>query len=191
MQLAPGVPGGGQIMPRITARLCALTAIAALGAPGSAAAVDEGQPAPQFALASLSGDGKVSIAQHRGKVVYVDFWASWCAPCLKAVPALEKLRKEFPASDFQVIAINLDRDLDRAQKFLADHPVGYPSASDPDGKLPEAFGLETMPTSYLIDRNGVVRYVHRGFRAGDEQKIRDHIRALLGPERAVASPEKP
>jgi thiol-disulfide isomerase/thioredoxin len=177
-------------MSRITKRLCALLAGAALAAPQVALGVEEGQPAPQFALASLSGPGKVSVAQHRGKVVYVDFWASWCAPCLKAVPALEKLRKEFPASDFQVIAINLDRDLERARKFLADHPVGYPSATDPDGKLPVAFGLETMPTSYLLDRNGVVRYVHRGFREGDDAEIRKRIRELLGPEKAVASPAR-
>jgi thiol-disulfide isomerase/thioredoxin len=177
-------------MSRITARLCALAAAAALAAPQGASAVEEGQPAPQFAAASLSGNGNVSIAQHRGKVVYVDFWASWCGPCLKAVPAIEKLRQEFPASDFQVIAINVDRDRERAEKFLADHPVGYPSASDPEGKLPAAFGLETMPTSYLIDRKGVVRYVHRGYRAGDEAEIREKIRALIGPERGVASPQR-
>jgi len=175
-------------MSPITMRRCALLAWAALALPGGALAVEEGQPVPQFAMASLSGDGNVSLTAHRGKVVYVDFWASWCAPCLKAVPALEKLRREFPPGDFQVIAINLDRDLERARKFLADHPVGYPSASDPAGKLPEMFGLETMPTSYLIDRSGVVRYVHRGYRAGDEVEIRKRIRELLGPERAVASP---
>lgn len=89
-----------------------------------------------------------------------------------------------------MIAINVDRDPERAQKFLADHPVGYPSAADPEGKLPEAFGLETMPTSYLIDRKGVVRYVHRGFRAGDDAEIRERIRALIGSERAVASPQR-
>jgi thiol-disulfide isomerase/thioredoxin len=161
---------------------------AALLLPLSARAVEEGQPAPQFAAVSLSGQGNLSLSQYRGKVVYVDFWASWCAPCLKAVPALEKLRKEFPASDFQVVAINVDQDPERARLFLADHPVGYPSASDPSGSLPEIFGLETMPTSYLIDRKGVVRYVHRGFRTGDDAQIRERIRALLGPERAVASP---
>jgi thiol-disulfide isomerase/thioredoxin len=177
-------------MSAIAMRLCAIAACAAFCVPHAASAVEAGQPAPQFSVASLSGDGTLSIAQHRGKVIYVDFWASWCVPCLKAVPALEKLRQEFPASDFQVIAINLDQDPERGRKFLADHPIGYPSASDPAGKLPEAFGLQTMPTSYLIDRAGVVRYVHRGFRAGDDVQIREKIRELLGPERAVASPER-
>ena len=88
------------------------------------------------------------------------------------------------------IAINVDREPERAQKFLADHPVGYPSASDPEGKLPAVFGLQTMPTSYLIDRKGVVRYVHRGYHAGDDATIREHIRELLGPEKAVASPAR-
>lgn len=177
-------------MTRITLHLCALVAGAALAVPQGASAVEAGQPAPQFAMASLSGQGNVSINAHRGKVLYVDFWASWCAPCLKAIPALEKLRKEFPESDFQVIAINLDREPEKARKFLEDHPVGYPSASDPGGKLPEMFGLETMPTSYLIDRKGVVRYVHRGFKAGDDAEIRKRIRELLGPEKAVASPAR-
>jgi peroxiredoxin len=178
-------------MTRVVTRLLfGLAALAALPLAQPARAVDAGQPAPQFALASLSGEGNVSIGAHRGKVVYVDFWASWCAPCLKAVPALEKLRKEFPASDFQVLAINLDREPEKARKFLEDHPVGYPSASDPAGKLPEMFGLETMPTSYLIDRKGVVRYVHRGYKAGDDAEIRKRIQELLGPEKAVASPQR-
>jgi thiol-disulfide isomerase/thioredoxin len=177
-------------MTRITPLSFAFAAAAVLAFAPPASAVDAGQPAPQFALASLSGEGKVSIGAHRGKVVYVDFWASWCAPCLKAVPALEKLRKDFPENDFQVLAINLDREPEKALKFLEDHPVGYPSASDPGGKLPEMFGLETMPTSYLIDRKGVVRYVHRGYKAGDDVEIRKRIQELLGPEKAVASPQR-
>jgi peroxiredoxin len=147
--------------------------------PGLAAAVDEGEKAPSFAARSLEGDGNISLAKHRGKVVYLDFWASWCVPCLKAVPAIEELRKELPASAFQVIAVNLDRDLDKARSFLAKHSVGYPSATDPEGRVPEAFGLETMPTSYIIDRDGVVRHIHEGFRPSDIADIRKRIRTLI------------
>ncbi len=142
-------------------------------------AVEIGEHAPQFAIESLSGNGNVSLGAFRGKVVYLDFWASWCAPCLVALPTLDKLRHELPEGQFQVLAVNLDRDLDKARNFLRDHKIGYPSGTDPEGQVAETFELDTMPTSFLIDRNGVVRYVHRGFRKGDIDEIRAQIRKLL------------
>lgn len=144
------------------------------------AALEAGDRAPDFAAPSLTGEGTVELSRHRGKVVYLDFWASWCAPCLKAIPEIEKLRAEFPADELQIIAVNLDTTKKKALRFLDKHPIGYPSASDPKGRLPERFGLETMPTSYLIDRDGVIRYVHRGFQSGDGAKLRQEIGALLG-----------
>jgi peroxiredoxin len=154
----------------------------ALCAP-AASALEPGDPAPKFSAASLSGKERISLSDYRGRVVYVDFWASWCGPCVVSLPAIDELRKEFPPQDFQILAINVDEDVDRARRFLARRPVGYPSASDPAGSLPKLFGLETMPTSYLIDRKGVVRYVHRGFKRGDEDKLREEIRQVLGPRR--------
>jgi peroxiredoxin len=156
---------------------CALSALLLL-AP-AAAAIEAGQPAPAFSAPSLDGKGQRSLASYRGKVVYVDFWASWCSPCLVSLPLLEKLRGEFPAERFQILAVNVDRDPGKAKAFLAKHPVGYPSVSDPEGRLPEVFALETMPSSYLIDARGIVRYVHEGFRAGDVDEIRERIRALV------------
>jgi peroxiredoxin len=147
---------------------------------GTARALDAGDRAPDFAAPNLSGAGTVELSQYRGKVVYLDFWASWCGPCLKAVPAIEEMRSEFPADRFQILAVNLDQKKKKALRFLEKNPVGYPSASDPKGRLPTQFGLETMPTSYLIDGDGVIRYVHRGFKTGDDQKLREEIRALLG-----------
>jgi peroxiredoxin len=148
-------------------------------APPSVLALEEGDRAPAFKLPALEGGGEVSLAQYKGKVIWLDFWASWCPPCLTSLPELERLRKEMPASKFQIVAINLDEKPKKALKFLAKHPVGYPSASDPDGKLPETFGLETMPTSYLIDENGVIRWVHKGFRQGDIDKIRAEASKLM------------
>ena len=142
-------------------------------------AVEIGEHAPQFAIESLTGNGSVSLSALRGKVVYLDFWASWCAPCLVALPTLDKLRHELPKGQFQVIAVNLDRDLEKARKFLLDHKVGYPSGTDPEGQVADTFDLDTMPTSFLIDRNGVVRYVHRGFRKDDVDEIRAQIQKLL------------
>ena len=128
---------------------------------------------------ALGGDGTVSLGAYRGKVVYLDFWASWCAPCQAALPALEQLRKEFPADQFQVIAVNVDQDPEKALRLLEKHKIGYPSAADPEGRLPETFGLKTMPTSYLIDRDGVVRLVHPGFRSSDVEGLRKQIRTLV------------
>ena len=154
-------------------------ALAVLLAPAVGRAADEGEPAPAFAARSLNGDGTVSLGSYRGKVVYLDFWASWCAPCQAALPALEELRKEFPADQFAVIAVNVDQDPEKALRLLEKHKIGYPSASDPEGKLPDAFGLKTMPTSYLIDRQGVVRLVHPGFRTSDVEGLRKQIRTLV------------
>jgi len=164
----------------VAGAVAGLAAAALLVAAAPAAAVESGEPAPLFNAPALEGGGTVSLSEHRGKVVYVDFWASWCPPCRTAMPVLEGLRREFPADAFQVVAVNLDRDRDDALEALEKTPVGYPSASDPDGRLPEQFGVGTMPTGYLIDRSGVVRYVHEGFRRGDGDRLREEIRALLG-----------
>jgi thiol-disulfide isomerase/thioredoxin len=145
----------------------------------AASAVGPGEPAPAFSAPALGERGQRSLASYRGKVVYVDFWASWCTPCLTSLPLLEKLRGEFPPEQFQILAVNVDREPEKAKAFLARHPIGYPSISDPEGRLPEVFEVETMPTSYLIDSRGIVRYVHEGFRAGDVDGIRERIRALI------------
>ena len=141
-------------------------------------AIEPGEKAPNFRASRLDGSGTLGLSDYRGKVVYVDFWASWCAPCLKAIPALESLRGEFPASKFQILAVNVDKKTKKALKFLAKQNVGYPSVSNPRGDIPGKFDLETMPSSYLIDQNGVVRYVHKGFRDGDLDVIRKEVRRI-------------
>ncbi len=168
---------------RLRARGFLLLAVvpALLAAPSHA--LGEGDRAPRFQAKALEGEGHVSLEQYRGKVVVVDFWASWCPPCLTAMPALDGLRKEFPSSQFQVVAINVDSDPDKGRAMLRRLEVGYPSASDPEGRLPERFGVGTMPTSYLIDRDGVIRHVHEGFRRGDVDPLRARIRALVAEER--------
>jgi len=160
--------------------LGSLVAIVLLSAASAAPAraLELGDKAPAFSAPGLSG-GTVSLSAYRGKVVYLDFWASWCGPCAKSLPALEELRKEFAPGDFQIVAVNLDRDPAVAAKFLKQRPVGYPSATDPKGSVPAAFGVETMPTSFLIDRSGVVRHVHRGFRESDVDPLRKEIQKLV------------
>lgn len=159
----------------------AILAILTTLAANVASTLEAGDRAPVFSAPSLDGNGTIELGEFRGKVVYVDFWASWCPPCLVAIPEIEALRREFPKDRFQILAVNLDQKQSKALRFLSKNPVGYPSLSDPKGRLPEQFGLETMPTSYLIDQAGIIRYVHRGFRRGDSSKLRLEIRKLLGP----------
>jgi len=161
------------------ALLAAVAIAATLFAAPAAFALDEGDRAPAFSLPALDGKGDVTLADYKGKVVWLDFWASWCPPCLTSLPDLEALRKEMPASKFQIVAINIDEQPKKALRFLAKQPVGYPSGSDPKGELPEVFGLETMPTSYLIDQKGVIRMVHKGYRDGDLEKIKAEATRLM------------
>jgi len=148
----------------------------------TAPAIELGQPAPAFSAPAVDGS-QISLTDYRGKVVFLDFWASWCGPCAQSLPALDGLRGEFPDSEFQVLAVNVDRKREAARTFLRRRPVGYPSALDPSGEIPVRFGVQTMPTSFLIDRDGVVRHVHRGFRPSDVPELRRKIQALLAAGR--------
>ena len=170
-----------RLVPRTSSVALILTVVLALplSLAGGAIALEPGDPAPAFSLPALDGEGDVTLADHKGKVIWLDFWASWCGPCLQSLPQLEKLRKQMPAERFQIVAVNVDQDPTKALRFLDKHPIGYPSGTDPKGKTPEQFGLKTMPTSYLIDQKGVIRTVHKGYRDGDIVRIRSEIRRLV------------
>src|SRR5262245_22892960 len=112
----------------------------ALALASAASALDEGDRAPDFQARSVAGDAQVALHAMRGKVVLVDFWASWCAPCNAAMPQLEKLSKEFPADQFAVVGVNVDKKIEDARRALEKRPVSYLNASDPTGMLPQRFG---------------------------------------------------
>ncbi len=145
----------------------------------SAFAVSIGDKAPDFNIPRLETKGMISLKQYRGKVVYVDFWASWCGPCRQSLPALNSIRKEFRYSGFEVIAINLDEERDEAMEFLKEFPVAYPTARDTSGKVPEAYGLVGMPTAYLVDKKGNIQMVHEGFKKTDGAQLKAKIKKLL------------
>ena len=155
-----------------------LLLLCTLSLAATAATPQAGQPAPAVAGARLDGQGQLSLAGLRGKVVYLDFWASWCKPCALSLPTLDGFRKEF-GKDFAVLAINVDHDPALARAFLSRRPVGYPSLFDPKGEFPVRFGVETMPTSFLIDRQGVIRRVHKGFRKEDVPELHAAIQELI------------
>ena len=167
--------------PRSIRLLALALALCGLALP-AAHGVEAGQAAPDFSAPSIGGD-TLSLSDYRGKVVMLDFWASWCGPCAQSLPALDALRDEFAGQDFQVLAVNVDRKAKAARTFLRLRPVGYPSVLDPKAAIPGRFGVETMPTSFLIDRDGVVRHVHRGFRKADVDGLRQRIQSLLAAGR--------
>lgn len=144
-----------------------------------AMALDIGAATPN--LAALASDGRLlSLGQFRGQVVYVDFWASWCAPCAEAMPVLDALHQRYHDKGFTVLGVNVDTEQKSAQRMVDHLAPKFPIVFDPQGKWPEAFGLRDMPTSYLVDANGVIRYINKGYRARDAKQIEAAIRAALG-----------
>jgi thiol-disulfide isomerase/thioredoxin len=148
------------------------------------AGVQVGQAAPALALPLLSAGspGLFTLASLQGKVVYLDFWASWCGPCRVSFPQLEQLRRELGSRGFEVLAVNVDEVEAAALRFLEEIPVTYPVVRDGTGETPRSYGIPGMPTGFLIDRDGVVRLVHQGYRKSDRAALRASIIEVLGEE---------
>jgi thiol-disulfide isomerase/thioredoxin len=146
------------------------------------AGVQVGQVAPPVALPLLSAGSPAtfSLVSLRGKVVYLDFWASWCGPCRVSFPQLEQIRQELSGRGFEVLAVNVDEVEQDARRFLDEMPVSYPVVRDGEGATPRSYGILGMPTGYLIDRQGVIQLVHQGYRKSDGAALRLKIIELLG-----------
>jgi thiol-disulfide isomerase/thioredoxin len=145
----------------------------------TASATDVGQPAPQFTLPTLLQDKPTALKEFAGKVVYLDFWASWCAPCRTSFPLLNKLHEKLKAQGFEVVAINLDEDKALAEKFLQEYPVSFTVLRDAKGEWADQFVVESMPTSFIIDKQGVVQNIHHGFTSDDIKELEEKITKLL------------
>ena len=147
---------------------------------GSRVAPAQGAVAtPEFSLPTLAGEGPVSLAQYRGKIVYVDFWASWCGPCRKSLPLYEAMYRELDPDHFAILAISLDEDPKDASDFLEDHPVSYTVLTDPNGVTAESWGLKAMPTSFLLNGSGERVKAYPGFETSHMEVIRNDIETLL------------
>ena len=137
-------------------------------------------PKPAPALAAQGADGKtIELATLKGKVVLVDFWASWCVPCKASFPALDSLYREYQPRGLEVLAVNVDERRHDADAFLGDHPHRMTVLFDPRGVSPVAFGVKGMPSSFLIDKAGAIRFTHMGYSGNVDASYRQEIAALL------------
>lgn len=156
------------------ALLCFLAATLGVAATVSpAAAGDDAIPS-----LSLLAD-HVDLAELEGKVVYVDFWASWCAPCLKSFPWMTQLHAAHQAQGLVVLAVNLDREGPAADKFLSGRDVPFRVLRDPEGELAIAFAVQAMPTAFVFGRDGAFAWKHEGFRDAEAGEVEAQVRELL------------
>lgn len=122
----------------------------------------------------------LDLSAYRGKVVYLDFWASWCTPCRRSFPWLDGLVRQFSNRDLVVIGINVDQSHELAERFLSDTPASFPIVYDPEGVIATSFKIVGMPSAVLIDRTGQIRFQHVGFSDSKKDEYETHVRALLG-----------
>ena len=130
-------------------------------------------------LTTLDGTPAYDLHELKGKVVYMDFWASWCPPCVKSFPFLNQLEHDLKDKGLHVVGVNLDEKITDAQAFLASNPVDFSIVADGSKQCAKVFELMAMPTSYLIDKKGTIRHIHQGFRPDESQQLRALITQLL------------
>jgi peroxiredoxin len=158
-------------------RLLQRCAMAAVIVATAAFAADSG-PAPAFTLTDLGG-AQGGLSQYRGNVVLVNFWATWCGPCQQEMPLLDAMYKKYKPAGFTLIGVNVDKEAPAVKALLERKPVSFPVLLDPANAVSKAYHVDEMPSSVIVDRKGQIRYVHRGYKPGDENEYQDRIRQLI------------
>jgi peroxiredoxin len=160
--------------------LAAACAPASSGPGGAALPVSDhplqGEPAPEFNLTARQG-GAANLSAYAGQVVLVDFWATWCEPCRLSFPQYQAIASRY-GKDVVVLAISEDDEDHGIDRFIEETGARFPVAWDGDKSLAQRYRINSMPTLFIIDKNGLIRYVHAGFRPGDEAQIDNAIASL-------------
>jgi peroxiredoxin len=154
---------------------CAVFAVVAASA---SSAIAPATPAPDFTLRAMSGPS-LHLKEQRGRVVMVNFWATWCAPCRQEMPHLNRLYDKYRAAGFVLLGVNVDEDNAKAAEVATKLGVTFPILLDSEKTVSKLYDVSTMPSTMIIDREGRVRYVHRGYLAGYENDYEKQIRELL------------
>lgn len=159
-------------------KILLVAALAVLAQGGIAASDLTGQSAPDFALKSATGEN-LRLSEYRGDVVMINFWATWCGPCRKEMPLLEQIQKKYAPLGFTMLGVNVEEDTTMMEAFLKDVPVTFPILLDPANGVSKLYDVAAMPSTVIVDRKGNVRYLHQGYKPGDESRYQDMIRQLI------------
>ena len=156
--------------------IATLAAVLTLAAPAWAGVADA--QAPGFTLQSRDGKA-VTLGQFKGDVVMINFWASWCGPCRQEMPLLDNIYKQYKDMGFTLLGVNVEPSSHDANAWLMKTPVSYPILYDTKSQVSQLYHVQAMPTTVIIDRKGIVRFVHNGYLPGDENQYTNSIRALI------------
>lgn len=169
--------GSKMIYKRLSKALLMITLISTCSA---SMALEEGDKIPEFDIASIyENQPNISLKDLEGKTLFIDFWASWCAPCITSLPLYNEIYDKYQDQGLEVIAVNVDNPIEDGLDFLLDTPLDFLIPQDPEGDVSEMFGVIGMPSSYLVSPDGNVRLVHMGFRNGDIDIIEEEIQKVL------------
>jgi thiol-disulfide isomerase/thioredoxin len=135
-------------------------------------------PAPKFSLDSMAGK-PISLDQYKGQVVMINFWASWCGPCRQEMPLLQQMYAKYKPMGFTMLGVNVEPDSKLAAGFLEKTPVTFPILFDVKSEVSKLYQVAGMPSTAIVDRKGNLRWVHKGYKPGDENEYQNQIRALL------------
>jgi len=145
---------------------------------GSANAAADGGPAPDFTLKSLTGKN-MKLSELAGNVVLINFWASWCGPCREEMPLLNELHNRYEPLGFTVLGVNVEEDVNAAKGFLKNFPADFPVLLDNTNRVSRQYKVVAMPTTVVVDRDGNMRFLHQGYKSGDEAKYRQMVKKLV------------
>ena len=146
-------------------------------APLAYAAVSSG-PAANFTLKSSDGSN-IRLSEYRGQVVLINFWASWCGPCRQEMPHLDAIHQKYEPMGFTVFGVNVEQDRTMADKILRDIPVTFPILFDDQNEVSQLYDVDAMPVTVLVDRNGEIRFMHKGYKPGYEDDYEQQVRELI------------
>lgn len=135
-------------------------------------------PAPNFTLKSLSGKN-LKLSEMTGNVVLINFWASWCGPCRQEMPLLNALHNKYEPLGFTVLGVNVEEQVDSARGFISDYPVDFPVLLDNKNRVSKLYNVIAMPTTVVVDRDGNMRFLHKGYKPGDEKEYRKMVKKLI------------